>query len=197
MPTLSIIIPTCGRATLAATLFSLQGLEPDDQVIVVADGWQPNARETFTAAEGRVGEWRYLEVGCDRSVFGNFQRDCGMAEATGDLLLFIDDDDVYSPGALTAVRRSAEAAPGKPLIFRARWGAGHHAGGAELWHTRRVVVGNVGTPMVALPRLRYGACWMDGNDRGIVSDFEFLSAAIAQAGDPVWCDDLIAVVRPA
>lgn len=198
MPSLSVIIPTCGRRSLGPTLCSLRDLERCDQVIVVGDGYQPVAQEIFqNYSKARPGGWRYLDVGCDQSVYGNFQRDCGMAEASGDVLLFIDDDDVYAPGALAAVRRAAEAAPGTPLIFRARWGAGHHAAGTVLWQSQRVSAGNIGTPMVVLPNRRYGCCWMDGNDRGIVSDFAFLSAAIAETGEPAWHEDVIAVVRPA
>lgn len=195
-----MIVPTIGRPCLSRSLTSIsEQLLPGDELVVVGDGVQPDARAAFQYAKSMQsfrGRAVYLEADCDRSVFGNFQRDCGMAEAIGDLVLFMDDDDVYVPGALQAVRRSAEAAPGRPLIFRARWGAGHHAHGVELWADPVVRVGNVATPMVALPNDRYAVCWMDGNDRGVVSDFEFLGAAIAEAGEPVWDETVVATVRP-
>lgn len=192
---LAVIVPTLGRATLRDTLASIGELEPGDQVIVAGDGVQLNARAEFSHYK-RDG-WSYLEI--KGSSYGNLQRDAAMSVAEADWLLFMDDDDEYVPGALAAVRHTVEQQPGRPHIFRARWGAGHHASGVTLWKERELAAGNIATPMVVLPNRRYAASWLGGDADGIrgwTSDFRFLSRAIGEAGEPVWCQDVVALVRP-
>lgn len=198
MTSLAVIIPTVGRASLADALRSLEGLEPGDQVIVVGDGPQGQAEQIFFRQ--RRDGWLYLEVSVDPpSSYGNAQRDAAMAIATTDWLCFLDDDDVYTPGALATVRQSVAAQPGRPHIFRMRFGPGHHAHGLVLWQQPEVWASNIGTPMVVLPNRRYETSWMQ-HDRpgrqGWTSDFGFLSGAIAEAGDPVWRREIVATVRP-
>lgn len=198
MPSLAVITPTCGRETLRDTLASIGHLDPGDQVIVVGDGVQPDARAAFV--EYKAAGWEYLEADCDPPCsYGNLQRDVAMSAATTDWLMFMDDDDEYVPGALATVRRAVTAAPGVPHIFRMSFGAGHHAHGVTLWRHEAVAASNIGTPMVVLPNRDYGTSWMKHDASGIrgwTSDFGFLSEAIAEAGEPVWHRDVIAMIRP-
>lgn len=192
-PTLSVIVPTCGRETLAATLACCVGqLEPGDEVIVVGDGDQPGARRLCEALKGV----RYLERAMQGSRFGNAQRDHGMRAATGSHLLFIDDDDCHEPDAFVRIRARLAEYPERAHIFRARWGPGHHAHGVVLWKVPAVVSQNIATPMVVLPNRRYLTSWMAHNAAGIVSDYGFLSHALAELGEPVWHSQVIAIVRP-
>lgn len=197
MTSLAVIVPTVGRPTLRDTLASIGELEPGDQVIVAADGVQLSARAALN--HYRQDGLYYLEIKGPPSSYGNLQRDAGMAAAKADWLLFMDDDDEYVPGALATVRHTVEQQPGRPHIFRARWGAGHHASGVTLWKERELTAGNIATPMVVLPNRRYATSWLDSDAEGIrgwTSDFRFLSQAIGEAGEPVWCQDVIALVRP-
>lgn len=194
---LSVIVPTLGRPTLGRTLVSVAGqLEPVDELLVIADtaGDVDRAQGAALAVTSR-GQVLFAQCREDGSQFGNAQRDVGMEVASGTHLLFVDDDDVYLPGALDQVRVALELNSNSAHIFRARWGPGHHAHGTELWHTQSVRAGNIATPMVVLPNRPYRRSWLDGNVAGAVSDFEFLGEAIADCG-AVWHDEVIATVRP-
>lgn len=196
---LSVIMPTVGRETLFAAIRSVVSqLVAGDEVIVVEDTAHATGppRLWFNHSFDDV---RRVHVGhkLEGSVFGNAQRDHAMTIARGTHLLFLDDDDVYVPGALRTVRRAVGAAPGKANIFRAAWGPGHHAHGVELWADPVVRESNVATPMVVLPNRVYEASWMGSNGLGVVSDFGFLSAAIEELMyPPVWHPEVIATVRP-
>jgi glycosyltransferase involved in cell wall biosynthesis len=193
--TFSVVMPTCGRPALTAAISSVvDQLEDGDELIVVGDGEQD-------VSAGTVGDFQpaslfYVETQRPGSVFGNHQRDFGMQLALGrsSHLLFLDDDDVYVHGALDVIR-SKISESSFAHIFRATWGPGHHWHGT-LWAEREVRESNIATPMCVLPNRPYFKSWMDFNDRGKVSDFGFLSAAIGECDGVCWHDDLVATVRP-
>src|SRR5262245_34950248 len=111
MATFSVIVPTCGRPSLAATLESLAGqLERGDEVLLIADGAQPEAERLWHRA-GLPGRYRETAPTAD---WGASQRNLGLDLARGTYLLFMDDDDAYLPGALAVMRRAVEAAPDRP-----------------------------------------------------------------------------------
>ena len=124
-PSFSIIIPTVGRPSLQRTLDSIES-GPQDEVIVVADGHEA-ACLVANAWSPTIGR-SYYETEETHS-FGNWQRQYGMTKATGDLLLFMDDDDVYLPGALDLVRRVVRAYPDTIVLCRYY----DHLGGV-FWH---------------------------------------------------------------
>src|SRR5262245_51048996 len=134
MVSFSVIVPTCGRPSLAATLASLQGqLERGDEVLCIADGTQPEAERIWH----RAGLPRRYRETAPTADWGASQRNQGLDLARGSHLLFMDDDDVYTPGALAVMRRAVEADPETPHIFRMRfataaWGL---PAGAVIWHT--------------------------------------------------------------
>jgi len=101
-PSISVITPTCGRRTLKATLASLSAeLAPSDQSLIIGDGPQPRARTLTKALDSRFS---YLEYGPTNDT-GNSQRQHALPLATGDFLAFLDDDDIFVPGALATVAR--------------------------------------------------------------------------------------------
>jgi glycosyltransferase involved in cell wall biosynthesis len=88
----SIIVPTCGRPTLAATLASIASqIASGDEVIVICD---------------------------TGSKWGNSSRDKAMEMSTGTHLLFMDDDDVYAEGALDLARKAVADWPEHVHVFR-------------------------------------------------------------------------------
>src|SRR5205085_10755047 len=117
----SIIVPTCGRQSLRRTLQSIhsQALLDGDEVLLVADGPVPLAEELF-AESGLPG--RCLATPATRD-FGGSQRNRGMDEARGDYLLFMDDDDVFTPCAIQTIRAALQEAPDRPHLFRMRYAA--------------------------------------------------------------------------
>lgn len=197
--TVTIVTPTCGRPTLARTVTSVvDQLEDGDELLVVGDGKQPAAAEVVE--EFQPAQLLYVECSRPGSVFGNAQRDFGMqlAYSRSSHLMFLDDDDVYTAGALDLVRwEISQHSPAAAHVFKAAWGPGHHAHGVTLWREPVVREQNIATPMVVLPNRYYDCSWWQFNARGVVSDFGFLEAALGQCGTVVWHDAAIAVVRPA
>ncbi len=180
---MSVVIPTIGRETLHATLASVAPqLEGRDEVLVVGDGRPVRAREIF--AEQRHRRWHYLETDGPCNDAGGTQRDLAATVARCDHLCFMDDDDVFTPDALAAIRRGVAEYPDRVLVFRM------DNYGTVLWRDRAIVYGNVGTPMVVVPtdptRL---ASWRLG-------DYEFIRGTCERLGEPVWRDEVVAIVRP-
>jgi GT2 family glycosyltransferase len=106
-PTASIVVPTRLRPDyLEWTLSSVvpQSAGADTEVLVVSDG--PDARAVEIA--GRHGA-RLIALSEPQGA--NAARNAGAAAATGELVVFVDDDIEALPGWLEALLRASEAAP--------------------------------------------------------------------------------------
>lgn len=116
MPSLTIIIPTQGRAALTRAVQSvLPQLGPADELIVAID-----THGSAPAIEHVAGV-RYLEHDAGHHCWGHCQINAAMGSAKGAYILVNDDDDVYTPGALDAVRAAiARQSEPRPLLFRHR-----------------------------------------------------------------------------
>lgn len=179
-PTFSVVIPTKGRRQLRQTLRSIPRAD-DVEVILVGDGPQVVVREI-----AETYGCRYLETLTPTWDVGHTQRNFGMAQANGRWLLFMDDDDVYAPGAFDLYRGVQEY---RPHIFKMRYAET----GEELWHDQRVHPGNVGTPMWLVPNIpgKLGG-WV--RQRG--GDFNFISKTCELQGQPIWRTEVVAIIRP-
>lgn len=190
-PTLSLVIPTIGRPTLARTLASVrqQLWRAGDEVLLVGDGPQPIARDLWNQFKlpGRyleteivLGHWGH---GVRNWVFDN-------NHAIGQFVMALDDDDELTPQAVDTVRRAIAAAPDQPHLFRMSGVPGL----GTLWKVKELAEQNVGTPMFVTPNdsgrlgrytLRYGG------------DFDFIQATCAMYGnDLTWHPEVICRVRP-
>lgn len=98
MSSLSIIVASSGRPTLAHTLVSTRGQLRDGDEILVS-----------------------IQSDCP---WGHAARNQLMRCARGDALLFIDDDDVHTPDALAVVRAAVETEPDRIHIFRMMYSDG-------------------------------------------------------------------------
>lgn len=186
IPSISIIIPTIGRTSLGITLGSLSPqLGAGDEVLVVGDGPQPEARSAARAAGAT-----YIE-GPRTACWGHAQRNLGMARAKGDYLAFMDDDDVYLPGGLAIMRAAAVEERQRPLIFRMR-----HMG-RTLWDKPVIAIDNVSTQMFFFPnRHERLAVWgpNPAHAKGRGGDFCFArdTAALWERGDVVFRREVVA-----
>lgn len=185
----TVVVPTSGRPTLAATLATIPR-ERWLEVLIVADGEQPAAREIFRSCQ-RNSLWHLWETP-PTNIYGNAQRDEGIRGAQGDRLVFMDDDDVFAPGSWDAIRLRDRQFPDKALMFRMVY---HLYGGRYLWAEPVMREGNVGTPMFMPLRERGVGSWAEHDVKGAVSDFGFISQTAAL--QPVeWCEEVTCIIRP-
>lgn len=191
MPFLSIIIPTIGRDHLYKTLVGTrEQMEPTDELIVIGDGPCLRAAEIFGQVfdqfKSELPHLHYLEFGPTRDA-GHSQRNFAQTVATGVRLVAMDDDDLFADGALATIREVAAAYPESPMIFRMQY----HAGGKVLWDSPHLGEGNVGTPMfVPLNRPDRLGTWTSRYG----GDFDFISATCALQGDPIFREEIIALI---
>jgi Glycosyl transferase family 2 len=158
---LSVIVASSGRPTLGNTLLSISPqLKPGDELLVDIN---------------------------DDGAWGSTARNRQIERATGDMVMFMDDDDEYTEGAFDAVRAAVEIAPDRVHLFRMRYSHDPHV----LWIDEEVRCGNVSTQMVIAPR-RTAARFSSRYE----GDFDFIEAACAELGPPVWHEQVIALVRP-
>jgi glycosyltransferase involved in cell wall biosynthesis len=180
---LSVVIPTLGRPSLERTLRSCADA---DEIVVVLD----TARGATELPCALPSNAVYVE-GCWGITGGHGGRQAGIQRATGTHLAFFDDDDVYAPGAISLMR---DAACDRPVIFR----MDHYAHGI-LWRDREVRFGNVSTQMYVVPNdpARLGT-W-EPHVPGIPEpggDYTFIAGCVERMGEPVWREEVIAVLRP-
>lgn len=185
MTSLCVITPTISRPTLRRALTS-DRLTPDDEWLVVGDGRQPEAQALCNDL-AILPYLRYVE-GPETHDWGNSQRDLAMRLSDRDYFIFVDDDDVFNPGAIKVIRSQLN---GKPFMFRI-W----HNGGV-IWTSRDMSVGNVARSMFVIPN-KPGkmARWAD--DASYESDFSFIQRTMAlwKATDLIWAGEIIQVCRP-
>ena len=112
---LSVVIPTWNRAGLVVeAVESALGQEGGDlEVIVVDDGSTDGTAEVI---EQRFGKAVKLLRMATRSGVGAARNE-GVSQATGDLLAFLDSDDLWLPGKLKAELDILERFPGAEAII--------------------------------------------------------------------------------
>ena len=97
-PTVSVVIPTRSRrAVLERTLAALRAESDLGEVIVVDDGSEDDTAAWLAAA---AVDWPALTRVATPGVGSNRARAAGSAHATGDVILFLDDDVVPAPGVV-------------------------------------------------------------------------------------------------
>ena len=192
MPAFSIITPTIGRPELARALLSAaRQLGPYDEHIVIGDGPQPEAQRM--ALEYR--HTRYIQTPRTGG-FGAVQRDAGIMQATGDYLIFLDDDDVLVDGALSLAREIVAETPGALFLFRCRfYGYGAIPDGSVLWKDNEIRDGNVGTGMIVCPNRRNLPRWAAHGVLRYNADFTFIRDVAAET-QVLWELSLIHISEP-
>jgi glycosyltransferase involved in cell wall biosynthesis len=162
--TFSVIVGTAGRKTLRRTLRSITSeLEPGDELFVLRD-------ESGDA--------------------GDTPRNQTMHRAAGSHLLFMDDDDVYVPGAFAAMRRFADDNPGRIGIFRIEYTTG-----PKRWRVPELRNRNVSTQNFLVPNVpgKLGVWEHRGTIHG---DYTFIEETARLQGEPIFVDEVTVRVRP-
>lgn len=105
--TVSVVIPTHNRLQLVAAAVQSVLIQPEScEVIVVDDGSSPPVVAAGPLAHGAVRIVRNsVALGPSRA------RNIGLDQASGDFVAFLDDDDRWLPGKLTAALAAMERHP--------------------------------------------------------------------------------------
>lgn len=183
---MSVIIPTIGRESLRDTLMSLVSQEwlPGDCIYVVADGPQPQAEEIAGKFDKLPIEYMETEP---TSRWGNYQREVATELSSSDIITFIDDDDVYLPGALSAVRYSAKLNPEKVLLFRYLTPQG-----LTVWEKPEIKERNISSQCIVVPNIEGLGTWTHRRE----ADFDFLVETLENLGEePIYEPHLISLAR--
>jgi len=178
---ISFIVPTIGRPTLYRALQSItQQRGDDDEVLVV--GESPSA-----AAVAAVAGCTFVECARGHN-WGAAERTAGIARARGQHLAFMDDDDIYLPGARQLMEDARATVRDKPILFRMVWND------RVLWSEPALRVGNVSSQMMLIPNDKTKLGRWGTRYEG---DFDFLASMRWAPSEIVWCADVIAHLRPA
>lgn len=190
-PWASVIIPTTGRDTLERTLRSVrcQSSAAEVEVLCIGD----SHGDTWTAPLADVPalcaryDVRYLAHDGGLHAWGHPQRDYGATQAMGAWLLWLQDDDAYTPGAFAAIEAAVQGPPG-PRLFRVHtWQAG------LIWRTPTLALGNIDADCLCAPRdLGKLGRWEPTYN----GDFTMIAETCERwGGTPQWCDAVIAIGR--
>lgn len=183
---LSIIVPTPDGDELDVLFASAADqLLSHDEIIIVGDTHDGPLNAVRDLAHKH--SYLYVEHDAGHHCWGHCQINEGMRYATGDYLVFIDDDDCFPDGALDAIRRAAaeQLAP-RPLMFRF-WSERH---GVYLPPRHEVRVSAIGGHAMVVPNIpeRLGQ-WGER----YAGDYDFIVSTLALWPDgPAWYDDVIA-----
>lgn len=118
-------------------------------------------------------------------MWGNNRRNEGMECASGDYLTFIDDDDWYAEGAREIMELAIKENPGRPNLFRMEF-----PNGQILWKEKKVIPGNIGTPMILVPNKKEMLHYWPG--RRNMADFIFVERWKWPQDQIVWREEIIA-----
>ena len=197
-PTLTIAIPTIGRAGLRHTLDSIrrQALIPGDRVLVVLDTYQEPPRpdvEALVASYGKPFELWMHNGGVH--FMGNPQLNLAIGECTTDYFCALGDDDIYVDGAIARLRRKLR--PGRAVLFQFYAPPYLVAGNPTrfvLWADRVLRVANISGCCVAAPR---EALVPVSDHQRCEVDFDWIRDMVAKTGQfPIWMDDCLIIARP-
>lgn len=172
---ISVITPTVGNvAGLAESIASLDKQTSDrwDQVII-ADGFFKGFWEIF---------WRLMHskkvalfVSWPTRCYGNHQRNVGMLMASGEWLIFLDDDNILYPHAVDSICQILDRQPDLNwILMPIRYDSDRHDIHTLLAPSPPLLLGQVDTLNLIVRRqhaLRVGG-WINS----YTADFSFLSA---------------------
>ena len=186
VPLLTVVVPTIGRPGLGAALLSVRRQAPAAEVelLVVGD----THRGTYHQALARVPHVcrtagaRYVEHDGGVHCYGQPQRQRGQAAARGHWLAWLQDDDLWEPDALAAIRPFFRYR--RPLLFRAETRLG-----GTVWREPRLELGNVDANCLVVPNepARLGRWGLSYN-----GDYDMICETVAAWGDCAWPSPLIA-----
>lgn len=192
MTALSVIVPTPDGGRLDRLAASLDGqLRDGDEVLIVGDTFHGDLSHVARAVAA-TPHWRWLEHDAGRAAWGHPQINYGMEQATGDYLVFQDDDDVFAPDALLYIRRATRhLEPPRPLIFKFKIA---RAGGLVLPQGQVVAENRIGGHCLVVPNVKDKlGTWTDR----YAGDWDFIEETLRlwEPIKPVFRPEVITLAR--
>jgi len=136
-PRVSVVVPTCSRAGLLRdTIASVRAQSFDDwECIVADDGSTDDTAAVLAEMAAEEPRLRFLLL--PRGGLPARARNAGAAEARGELLAFLDDDDLWHEHKLARQVAVLDSEPGVSLCFtRMRRFGGSPGAEPRLWPER-------------------------------------------------------------
>ena len=217
MSRLAVIIPTVGRNSLDGALDSLvTQMEDGDRVMVVVDDMRryDYCSESVADARERGADgvtWRCYPNQNDTLLgsYGHAARNLMLdlleeLDERPDWVWSLDDDDAATFGAVDIIRAQIVTGDASWYVFRMRGGVNSHFPGVTVpTMGEKILVGNVGTPMMVFPvgRSRFGTQELKGHGvadmpPGYYGDWEMAMALKSEMGEPKWIPSVVCEVRP-
>lgn len=170
--------------------------------VVVATVCNPGLMDALESVVPQLRDGdEILVVRRDRTPYGNATRTEAVQRCAGSHIMFLDDDDVYTPDALAGVRRMVAREPDRVHIFSVRLDDGRVVPLEQTFEFRKV-----GGLMAVVPNVpgKLGTwVWPEGKAPETTGDrpgggFCFMSSTLALRGEtePVFHDFVIANVGP-
>lgn len=193
-PLVSIIIPTIGRPSLEALLDSIPTDEHDPllEVVIIGDSHACDFKAAIEIAHERFDRPRlrwYTHDG-GKHAWGHPQRNYGMLKASGEWLVFSQDDNIFAPDAFEVIAQAIRAQPyPRPLLFKIMtWQSG------VVWRNPRLAEGDIDADCIVVPNLATKLGQWGERYNG---DYDFiLSTYNLWWGDVAWRPELIATALP-
>ncbi|MDQ1663411.1 MAG: hypothetical protein QOJ68_3391 [Blastococcus sp.] len=117
-PRATVVVPTVGREDLGPCLDSLLGQDyPDFEIVVVDNSASTSQRDVLHGVlRGRTDPGGRLRHVVEPRPGVSFARNRGLAEATGDVVAFVDDDVLVDRGWLRSMVAAFDTAPGVQCV---------------------------------------------------------------------------------
>jgi glycosyltransferase involved in cell wall biosynthesis len=139
LPKVSVVVPSFNQAAFVErTLLSILNQDYPDLELIVIDGGSTDG--TFEVLERYRKYIAYFHAGPD-----NGQSDAlnhGFSKATGEIVAWMNSDDVYLPGAIHAAVEAFEAAPSASVVYGDWWGIDGNDEVLEIFHAFDFSVGH-------------------------------------------------------
>jgi len=178
----AVVVPSVGRASLVETVRSASWADVvlvvfDGPEVVFGGGLAAGTKVVFFPEWEASNDWGMVQRNYALELFK--QGKWGVSHVS-----FMDDDDVYAPGAGDVIRAAVESEPDVAHFFCMQ-----RRGGEVIGRHRRVEGGMVGTPMMVVPVGRHGV-WGEGEYEGD----RMFAESTAEVVPIRWHDDVIALI---
>lgn len=187
-PLLSVVIPTWNRARLVCEAIESALVQRHGrvEVIVVDDNSTDNTADELTRRFG--SRIRLLRM--PRRVGTGAARNIGISQASGELLAFLDSDDLWLPGKLDAELRVFERLPDAEAIVSdsLTFVEGEHS--ERTWFAINGLLAATEGQVCWLDKCQWS--WGYWRNTLAMCSITLRRSALARLGEPVFPEDLVA-----